>query len=113
MLVQPHTSRESDVDCVYRWNAANRGRLSHLAVHLHSGCQGDGELEQHEAADLFAPDDGFGRQAGRQQALFLLSDPCKLNASRKLTQDRGNQKKAEEKKVVVVQLVREVKDLLV
>lgn len=33
------------------WIAASRGRLSQLAVHLGSGCQGDNEMEGHEAAD--------------------------------------------------------------
>ncbi|KAI9547050.1 hypothetical protein NQZ68_021720 [Dissostichus eleginoides] len=34
------------------WISASRGRPSQLAVHLGSGCQGDSEMEGHEAAGL-------------------------------------------------------------
>lgn len=48
------------------WNAANRGQRSHLAVHLCSACQGDGEMERREAADLLPQ--MMGLAAGRREA---------------------------------------------
>lgn len=63
--------------------AASRGRPSQLAVHLGSGCQGDSEMEGHEAAgilpqmiglaDIHVGSKKLGTLAARNNLCFTLS----------------------------------------
>lgn len=57
------------------WSAANWGQLSHLVVHLCSGCQGNMETWRHEASDLLPGAPALAsrqRTAGSGKQRFIL-----------------------------------------